>query len=96
MCREPITGLRRYGRFINKGILDGVQHKYQLAMQVALGEIESSLVLLGNKCAACPDTTSMPALNKIAKMGNALLEKALSLRDEAKYSPEVKVYEASR
>jgi hypothetical protein len=98
-CRVPITGIRRYGRYQNKAILDSMLSKYHLAMKRELDRLMLAMQELGKRFAAAKDgqkRATKTQLKDLYNQARRILDKAMELCDESKNPPDVKVHEASR
>ncbi|CAI7840806.1 unnamed protein product, partial [Closterium sp. NIES-54] len=94
-CRQPITGLRRYGRMVNKALLDESERKFALSCLADQQQLQHKLSQLSQAVSACSEGAQPRQLEKLAKHATYLVVEANKVRGTAMKPPTQQTYQAS-
>ncbi|CAI5474011.1 unnamed protein product [Closterium sp. Yama58-4] len=94
-CRQPITGLRRYGRMVNKALLDESERKFALSCLANQQQLQTKLSQLSRAISACPEAAQPWQVWELARAAAFLTLQASKLQVTAMEPPTQKTYQAS-
>ncbi|CAI5953182.1 unnamed protein product [Closterium sp. NIES-65] len=94
-CRQPITGLRRYGRMVNKALLDESERKFALSCLADQQQLQTKLSKLSQAISACPEAAQPRQLQELARAATSLVLQANKVRVAAMEPPTQQTYQAS-
>ncbi|CAI5492251.1 unnamed protein product [Closterium sp. Naga37s-1] len=94
-CRQPITGLRRYGRMVNKALLDESERKFALSCLADQQQLQQKLSKLSQAISACPEAAQSWHVQQLARAATFLIMQASNVRDTAMEPPTQQTYQAS-
>ncbi|CAI5949305.1 unnamed protein product [Closterium sp. NIES-64] len=94
-CRQPITGLRRYGRMVNKALLDQSERKFVVECSADQESAQRRLSRLSRAVARCPGDASPNHLDELGQSVTGFMREAERLRAASMNPPTWKTYQAS-
>ncbi|CAI5474007.1 unnamed protein product [Closterium sp. Yama58-4] len=94
-CRQPITSLRRYGRMVNKALLDESERKFALSCMADQQQLQQKLSKLSQAISACPEAAQPRQLQELAKAATSLVVQANKVRVTGMEPPTQQTYQAS-
>ncbi|GJP50064.1 hypothetical protein CLOM_g9208 [Closterium sp. NIES-68] len=94
-CRQPITGFRRYGRMVNKALLDQSERKFALSCLADQQKLQGKLSKLSRAVSACSEAAQPKQLQELAKAATYLVTETNKLRFTSMEPPTQQTYQAS-
>ncbi|CAI5485130.1 unnamed protein product [Closterium sp. Yama58-4] len=94
-CRHPITGLRRYGRIVNKALLDQSERKFVIECSADQESAQRRLSRLSRAVARCTGDAPPNHLDELRKSVTGFMREAERLRAASLNPPTWKTYQAS-
>ncbi|CAI5462650.1 unnamed protein product [Closterium sp. Yama58-4] len=94
-CRQPITGLRRYGRMVNKALLDQSERKFALTCLADQEVVQRKLARLSQVISSLPETAQPRRLQEVAQAATRLVHETGQLCVTAGNPPTQQTYQAS-
>ncbi|CAI5537654.1 unnamed protein product [Closterium sp. Naga37s-1] len=94
-CRQPITGLRRYGRMVNRALLDESERKFALSCMADQQQLQHKLSTLSQALSACPEAAPSRQLEELSQAATVLVAEASKVRRTALDPPTQQAYQAS-
>ncbi|GJP61447.1 hypothetical protein CLOP_g18608 [Closterium sp. NIES-67] len=94
-CRQPITGLLRYGRMVNKALLDQSELKFVLTCSADQEVAHRRLSRLSRAVARCPEDAPPFHLQELAQSVTGFMHEAERLRVTSMNPPTWRTYQAS-
>ncbi|GJP50063.1 hypothetical protein CLOM_g9207 [Closterium sp. NIES-68] len=94
-CRQPITGFRRYGRMVNKALLDQSERKFALSCSADQEGVQRKLSRLSQVISSLPETAQPRQLQELAQAATRLIHETGRLRTTAVNPPTQQTYQAS-
>ncbi|CAI5506821.1 unnamed protein product, partial [Closterium sp. Naga37s-1] len=94
-CRQPITGLRRYGRMVNKALLDQSERKFALSCLADHEVVQRKLARLSQVISSLTEPAQPRRLGEVAQAAARLVHEGGQLCATAANPPTQQTYQAS-